>query len=87
MEGDAIQVPSALSPEEPRQERGAVRRHQGAILAGSLLAMGPQASHATPQSPLSPPGTRIESQLCRARKGMEWNESYSRSDQEDKHLT
>lgn len=87
MEGNAIQLPSALSPEESRQERGAVRRHQGATLAGSFLAMGPQASHATPQSPLSPPGTRKESQPCRTRKGMEWNESYSTSDQENKHLT
>lgn len=46
-EGDVIQVPSALRPEEPRQERAAVRRHQGAVLAGSLSSSGTSGLHLT----------------------------------------
>lgn len=45
-EGDVIQVPSALRPEEPRQERAAVRQHD-AVFAGSLSSSGTSGHHLT----------------------------------------
>lgn len=57
-EGDVIQVPSALSPQEPGQEIGEVRWHQGVVSAGSLSSYGISGRHWTPQSPLSPPRMR-----------------------------
>ena len=66
------QVPSVLSPKEPRQERDAGRRHQSVVLAAHFPATGFQESHSTPQSPLCPSAARRGVPALQNWRRMEW---------------